>query len=284
MSRKPKLPKVSLIDRFDPDGKIRKELEDYDLLLSSPLSKHISIQIQGKMKEIKEGLDQLAEWESIAETVGKIGWCFYHRSNVMIYKNAAKHINAGNKEIAEEILTEYWNTNEYLFKWKLKLNRLYSVDDAFLPGCSENGIITSRHEILKEAVALHQAGRYYACIPLILSQLDGICKDVTGKLMGEVQSKKFFGVSSNHLQDVITLAGHHNCLLLIQKLFSTHVTETTPDNAPYRHGIMHGRTLRYGTKANSTKFFVALDAFMYFGWKKVWEIDDRKIKSQILNK
>jgi len=182
------------------------------------------------MEELRDGISVSNNWESIAETVGTIGWCFYHRSNFEVYEQAAKRILEGCPETGNEILTEYWDRNVYLFKWELKLNRLYYVDDAFLEGEHRNHVIAGRLSILKQAVTLYHEKRYVSSIPLILSQLDGICLDTTGELIGEVKPKKFFGSSSRHLEDNVTLAGHHSCLKTIQRLFSTNAAETSTDD------------------------------------------------------
>lgn len=275
-SKSRKSPKVSFLDRFDPEGTIRETLRSYeDSLASSPPAREAD-QIKVKLEKMRAAILQLNEWESIAETVGRRGWCFYHRSNVPVYKQAAMSIQTGDSDVADEVLCQYWNDNDYLFKWGQKLRRLYYVDDDFLEGECKNGVIVFRHKILDEAVALFREKRYEAAIPLVISQLDGICLDSTGGLIGEVRPKKFFGSSSTHLEDALTFAGHHNCLKLIKEILSTNVAETNTYDSPYRHGIMHGRTLGYGTRTNALKFFVALDAFMYFSHKRVWRVCDQR--------
>jgi hypothetical protein len=110
-----------------------------------------------------------------------------------------------------------------------------------------------------EALESHEAKRYASAIALVLTQIDGIVYDMTGK-----DAKSFFAArkKATHLQDEETLAGHPTGLPVLAGLFTRDRKTTTVEGELIRHGIVHGRELAYGTLQNSTKAFVALLAVL----------------------
>jgi len=111
-----------------------------------------------------------------------------------------------------------------------------------------------------------------------MAQMDGICCDVTNK-----PAKKFFGLKffqqskKDFLSDDHTMAGHPLGLSMLNSIFSEPISETTTNGILNRHGVMHGRTLNYGTKENSTKMLVALEAFL------LWCFHRLRKEEQMLN-
>jgi len=106
---------------------------------------------------------------------------------------------------------------------------------------------------LQEAYDLHTQGRYAGAIALVLTQIDGIFIDMTGK-----PAKYFFNPENPNLVDDVTLAGHPLGLKALSELMSKPSSTTVVSDELTRQGILHGRVLAYDTRRNSTKTFAAL--------------------------
>src|SRR5205823_3178725 len=84
---------------------------------------------------------------------------------------------------------------------------------------------------------------------------DGIVLELTGRQL-------FVTGKPKHLADSETLAGLPEGFRLLAPLLAESQGQTTASGALRRHGILHGRELRYDTVINSTKCFVLLLAVM----------------------
>lgn len=131
-----------------------------------------------------------------------------------------------------------------------------------------------REHILKEAFYLFENEKYIACIPLFLSQIDGIAKDfgTNGFFSGKtnnnekIQEKFMFHVSklvgidnsvSKYVAEFfysLLFIGPEN-LNNLTILKNTHCTRPDENNFLNRHGIMHGNKdyLAYGTRFNALR-------------------------------
>lgn len=125
-----------------------------------------------------------------------------------------------------------------------------------------------RKHVLDVAFKLHEEGNYIACIPLFLSQTDGICAQYLGAyLFSEHERRK------DTVQSTIDDSGDTFLRILLEVLneetqFGAGVSaasQAKKETAPNRNGILHGsrKHLDYGTKINSMKCF-ALLAFVTF--------------------
>ncbi|RKZ06433.1 hypothetical protein DRQ25_13920 [Candidatus Fermentibacteria bacterium] len=76
----------------------------------------------------------------------------------------------------------------------MKLRKLYFLSDSFLKEPKNIALIVRRLEIMNEAVKLHKEKRYTSCITLIVSQLDWVCSDTTGRLTASIRPRIFFVV------------------------------------------------------------------------------------------
>ncbi len=114
---------------------------------------------------------------------------------------------------------------------------------------------TPRPRLLNLAYNDHKQGRYYASIPVVLAQIDGLCYDTN--------EKSFFDKKSS-LIIKNTVAAHETGLQRLSKKISKGngeiKTRTDPLSFPYRHGILHGRELAYDNELVSTKCFFMLFA------------------------
>ena len=126
----------------------------------------------------------------------------------------------------------------------------------------------SRREILQEAFLLHSEERYIASIPLLLSQIDGICAEYLGAFlfsehdMRLCKIERHLELNNNKALDLFL------SLLKNKNQYSNSIGKNSPihkDKAPNRNGILHGsrKHLDYGTKINSLKCFSLL-AFVVF--------------------
>ena len=131
----------------------------------------------------------------------------------------------------------------------------------------------NRSHILKVAFDLHKIGNYIACIPLIMSQSDGICNE---------EFSYFFSKNNNTgkkaSDEIIEKADSGEIvtnlfteLLLEPFKVDLHISKASTKasrhktKGPNRHGIIHGsrKHLDYGTKINSYKALSFLAFIVY---------------------
>ncbi|GAA3776253.1 hypothetical protein GCM10022240_29730 [Microbacterium kribbense] len=114
-------------------------------------------------------------------------------------------------------------------------------------------IIWDRVAMIEKAINHHFAGAFEASISILLSQIDGLSFDLTGK--------SFFSKSNDDpFLDDATIAGMQANLPVVRALFSKDVRPTGHYGAVSRHGVLHGRDLGYATRVNSTKTIVLVAA------------------------
>ncbi|MEN3285585.1 MAG: hypothetical protein V7607_6725 [Solirubrobacteraceae bacterium] len=197
----------------------------------------------------------LANAPRIAQTLGPRGWILFGLAPLDEYVEAVERIEAGHADEADQVIEDAWNDPDGIrLSWAYhRISTLYQRSKA------DREIGFARQRLAREAVALHKEGRYSAAIPLALTQIDGIVADITGN-----QPKMFFTRKRlpTHLTDDITLAGHPAGLMALSRLMTPSVNQTTIEEPTHvvRNGVMHGRTLAYGTRRLSTMALVALMA------------------------
>jgi len=121
-----------------------------------------------------------------------------------------------------------------------------------------------RADILCVAFDLHRAENYIASIPLMLTQVDGICAQHLSKTYFFSKTKRF----QTSVKDLIEQSGDDltgaflSAFLLHTPLLATidEATKAGKSNGPNRHGILHGSVdhLDYGSKVNGYKAFSLL--------------------------
>jgi hypothetical protein len=131
-----------------------------------------------------------------------------------------------------------------------------------------------REHILREAFYLFEKEKYIACIPLFLSQIDGIAKDfgTNGFFSGKtnnnekIQEKFMFHISKSIGTDTseskYMMEFFYSLIFIGSESFNnftilkkTHQTKPDENNFLNRHGIMHGNKeyLAYGTRPNALR-------------------------------
>lgn len=241
------------LHRQDPSGSLRKQLEEAELL-ATPMARQL-LEMLGLPTDAFEPLIDIAQkTKALAASPAAwrarlpgLGWAVYSGCPVELYDQASRLANDGKDEEANELLVEGWNAGHRL---KHQVLRVISLGI----GEERKAVADRRHELLLLALKDHDEGRFHASIPVVMSQMEGIVQDVA--------ARSPFNQTS--LDDAVTLAGHPESLpLLLKEFFSRWVNRTSlalTDDVPSRHGVLHGRSLRYDTRANSTKTFVALFA------------------------
>ncbi|MGV8083432.1 MAG: hypothetical protein AB2L09_07360 [Coriobacteriia bacterium] len=189
----------------------------------------------------------------IAEAIAvfaPLGWAMcerWHMKGIL----RALHMAANGATSAEldETITDVWNTdNEIWLRHAAAPIRRWS--NSHYPF---KQVLWDHVRFIEKAITHHQAGAYEASIPIILAQIDGISRDLTGV--------SFFS-KANHdpYLDDATLAGMQANLPVVRSVFSTDIKESGNHSSASRHGVMHGRDLAYATRVNSTKTIVLVAA------------------------
>ncbi len=190
------------------------------------------------------------------DQLGPAGWIMYEDLNLDVAETAVEHAEAGDMDAAERVLIDYYDAETV--EWHI--NQLASID-AFRP----------RQELVEQALTDYDAGRYHACIPVVLAQLDGMVQHAYPE--GDGKSR---GFASNEatLEAWDSIAGHATGLECLQDLMlrGRKTTRTEKIDKPYRNGILHGMDLGYATERVAAKTWGAL--FAAGEWARKAENDD----------
>jgi len=168
--------------------------------------------------------------------ISRYGWFLDFNCEMKYSFELNELIKKDRYDLAEKSLVEYYTEN---------LKSIFQT-------ISERH--SNRKKIFEQVERSYEQEFYYLAIPIIFSQIDGICYDLT--------SKKFFIKNKKYLPEVYPkLEELHNG---ITDLFLTPIKNSTPFNAwekeidkfPFklnRHEILHGVDTEYGNKTNFLK-------------------------------
>jgi hypothetical protein len=182
-----------------------------------------------------------------------LGWAPLSRAPVEIYREAlAVYRRTGSVDEAEQRLLEGWNQDDWLRFAVLPLQAVGAGHDELYP------ISLERWRLVGKALDHHRNGAYEASVPIVPAQVDGICQD----LVGSKEDMQFFRLvpKTQYFADASTIAGMPAGLEHLRPLFSEVMRKSDVAGKLSRHGILHGRDLRYDTEMNSTKVLVLLAA------------------------
>ncbi len=170
------------------------------------------------------------------EHFSKSGWVAYESLNFELMKEAVYLADEGKFEEANNLLVEHYN--EETLNWGL----------TFMKGVEE---YRPRYDLAEKAKEDYLAGRYHACVPVVLTIIDGIVNDI--------EQKGFFAQGVD-LTAWDSIAAHSSGLQELSKLFNSarKKTNTETITVPYRHGILHGRDLGYANKVVAAKTWATL--------------------------
>lgn len=130
-----------------------------------------------------------------------------------------------------------------------------------------NAIAGKRSDLIDEIFVLHQEGRYIACVPLALAQIDGICKDYYGigffasEPLDKENKKSKMVQKLNKTLDDYSFSALLSKQLKFDNKNKLQLIKARNKNFDQlnRHNIMHGESYEYGTEINSVKAILLLD-------------------------
>ena len=154
-------------------------------------------------------------------------------------KEAVRIAQSLGLEEAEKHLTDHYDTET--LKWGIMRFK-------------GNADFRRRLRLIELAKEDYLAERYHACIPLLLSVLDGIVNDVS-KHVG-------FFAQSVDMTAWDCIAAHETGLQALAALVTKGRDKTNeePITIPFRNGILHGRELSFDNKIVAAKCWAALFA------------------------
>jgi len=191
--------------------------------------------------------------EQIAEAVAlfaPLGWAmcsrWHQEGTVRVLHHAAQ---GASDEDLDEAIADVWNSdNQVLLRHAATPIRTWS--NSHYPF---KQVLWDRVSLIEKAIGHHLAGAYEASIPIILAQIDGMSRDLTGQSF-------FSKANADPYLDDDTLAGMEENLPVVRDVFSKDVKESGTFGYVSRHGVLHGRDLGYATRVNSTKTIVLVTA------------------------
>lgn len=116
----------------------------------------------------------------------------------------------------------------------------------------------SRAKAIVAAFDAHRKGEYFLSIPVFFAQTEGICKEIIGS--------RFFTVKKGKPTTTSWASAHQEwddyVSLLLSPLIEVgearRIQEMGKPSGANRHDVLHGDSLDYGTKVNSSKAFSLL--------------------------
>lgn len=200
--------------------------------------------MQGALADVEALSQQFEDFASIPDRFNNLfssrGWILYDDLNYEVAKAAVEKAESGDFEAAEEALVEYYTPETV----GIKLRRMMAVK-AFRP----------RMRLAEKALGDYRQGRYYACVLVLLSLMDGMVNEVN------IERKGFFAKEAD-LAAWNSIVGHSKGLNALARIMKTGRRKTAAEEIriPYRHGIMHGMDLGYDNKFVAAKTWAALFA------------------------
>lgn len=207
-----------------------------------------------KIKSFKEQFIEIQNQSSILtlpdqfnELFSKEGWICYGALNRSILEESVKLGLENRIEEAKILLIDSINEE--------------SINQILLK-CETRKHFESRVTLLELLKLDYQAGRYHACIPLLLALIDGLANDISAHV------GFFAGKTDLELFDSIT--AHETGLPFLKTIMNSSRTTTTTKeiSIPYRNGILHGRDLNFANKEVASKCWWVLASLIEWSDEK----------------
>jgi hypothetical protein len=183
-----------------------------------------------------------------------LGWAISSQVPIDAYREILQpHANAAADDL-DAALDAAWNESSILSALPSRIGVLGAGDDDLVATAAE------RARLVRMAWEHHLNGAYEASVPIVLAQVDGITHDAT-TCAAAPDGRSFFSMNPARQADVAddeTLAGIAHGLPAVRRWFSEKCISSGARGTANRHGVMHGRELRYDSRVNSTKSFVLL--------------------------
>jgi hypothetical protein len=132
-----------------------------------------------------------------------------------------------------------------------------------------------REKILNAAFAAHERGEYELSIPIFLIQADGICNDVTQRLMFVRDRKSGKPAVAQFAENFVSDNFHYAVLApltTVHSIASSEKDRSVDFDGLNRHQVLHGESLSYNTELNS---FKAISLLSYLSWVLHMDRTDR---------
>lgn len=207
-----------------------------------PFARRIFPQMEDAFSEfnkIKAQAEILEAPDKFNERFADLGWIAYESMNIEMMQKAICVYDAEGTDAAEHFLAESYD--EDTLKWGIL--RFNGHRD-----------FRKRIRLAELATEDYLAERYHACIPLLLSLLDGLVNDVS----------KHVGFFANNVDLTAwdCIAAHETGLQALASILTKGRNKTNEDTItiPYRNGILHGRELAFDNKIVAAKCWAALFA------------------------
>lgn len=192
-----------------------------------------------KFAELKKKVEILDIPDRYNEIFSSFGWIAYESMSLEVMKEAIFRYESEGIEKAEWYLAESYN--EDILTWAIIR---FKSDSEF----------RKRIRLATLAKEDYLAERYHACVPLLLSMVDGLVNDVSRHV-------GFFAKSSD-MTAWDSIAAHETGLQSLVSLLSEKRNKTNEDviTIPYRNGILHGRELAFDNRIVAAKCWALLFA------------------------
>lgn len=220
-----------------------QSFESFEVLYKAlPFARKLFPKLEDVFEEfsvIKQQAELLSTPDKFNNTFAEHGWIAYESMNHDIMKKAVSFAESEGIDNAEEFLSEYYDEE--------------TINRGILRFKSDNDF-RRRIRLARLAKNDYFAERYHACIPLLLSLLDGVVNDVS-KHVG------FFAKSAD-MTAWDCIAAHETGLQALTALMTKGRNKTNEDpiTIPFRNGILHGRELSFDNKIVAAKCWASLFA------------------------
>ena len=164
------------------------------------------------------------------------GWIAHENMNADAMDQAVRMADEGDIDGAELYLANSYTAE--VIRHQLQVMRRVTA-------------VRVREQMLEHALDDYLNGRHYSCVLILLAQVDGIVSDLSGH--------SFFA-SGRTVIAWDSYSAHESGLAALADVWSASRSKTTTESlaVPFRHGIMHGRDLGYGTQLNAAKCWALL--------------------------
>jgi hypothetical protein len=209
------------------------------MLLRFLLPKNLRSELKKLEAQLKEMGDTVDDFYKL---LGDRHWIFHDQLNLEKVRTILMH-NEG-VEDAERQLIAMYNDPEFL---RFALMR-----------CNGFEALRKRKHLVEKARDDYVAGRYYACIYLLLSIADGFVNEL------EPEHRGLHTRTSEELSAWDSPISHHRGIGSVHRIYfkQISVTITVPVTELYRNGIMHGTVLDFDNIIVATKAWNMLFAVM----------------------
>ena len=221
-----------------------------------------------------DGLDAIIDKAGILDLPDRFnrtfidrGWVATESLSVTAAGRALELAGNGEWEAAENVLADAFD--EQTIRWLIVAPiRAMSQQP---PDLQRDAIVersATRAQTIEEALNLWLERRYIAALPLILMAADGFASE-------RLNYSPF--AEGADLSAFDSIAGHHSGLPTLIKAICKSRKKTTWDEPPlpFRHGVLHGRDLGYGTRTTVAKAWLLLLAIV--DWAKAKKDEPQRL-------